>query len=320
MHNRLKVWLKGKIFLLFLIGSIIFAVYIVGAEKFITSVRTIDLVVCEKIPENWTETSHREHYVGNELVEYINGGAELYLAYGFKQAYIKEYRNDVGKNLTVEVYEMDRSENSYGVYSFDTDGEHLDIGCEATYAYGLLKFWKGRFFIRIISDSEDEETKNTILFCGTQIADKIHNKGKKPAILSILPAERASIKNVRYFHTNTCLSNFYYLSDENILGLNSETEAVIYEYKVGSQLLRVVLIQYLETEYAEAAYLNFINSYFFDESIQDPDIRITSEYIGEVEGEKYTGIRRSGGSLILVFECDDSNACKKMLDLQYARL
>ena len=320
MQNRLKIWLKRNTFLFFLVGSIIFIVYIVGAKKFLTSVKTIDLLASDKIHENWTETSHLEHYVGNELVEYINGGAELYFAYGFKQAYIKEYRNDTGKNITVEVYEMDKSENAYGVYSFDTDGEHLDIGCEATYAYGLLKFWKDRFFVRIVSDSEDEETRNAILFCGTQIAGKINNKGKKPGILSNLPAKRASIKNLRYFHTNTCLNNFYYLSDENILGLNSETEAVTYEYIVGSQLLRVVLIQYLTSEHAEESYLNFIRSYFFDKSIRYSNLQRTYEYIEVVEENKYTGIKLSGNFLIVVFEAENRESCKRILDLQVNRL
>jgi len=320
MQNRLKVWSKRNTFLFFLILCIISIACIIGIKKILTPMRTIDLLTCNKSLEKWTDTDHLEHYVGNELVEYINGGAELYFAYGFKQAYVKEYRNDSGRNIIVEVYEMDKSENAYGVYSFDTDGEHLDIGFEATYAYGLLKFWKDRFFVRIISESEDETTRNAILFYGKQIADKIHKRGVKPGILSYVPTGRPSVKDLRYFHTNACLSNFYYLSDDNILGLNKDTEAVTYEYMVDNQLLRVVLIQYSLSEYAKKFYQTFIKSYFFDKSIQDSDLHGTAGYIERVEEGKYTGIRISARFLIIVFEAENRESCEDVLNLQAIQL
>lgn len=320
MQNRLIAWLRKSIFLGFLVLCIILISYILVIKKDHTPVKTIDLLACDKILEQMFNADHLKHYAGTELVEYINGGAELYFAYGFKEVYIKEYYNGSGRSITVEVYEMDRSENAYGIYSFETDGEHPDIGFESTYAYGLLKFWKDRYFVRIFSESEDKAIGNAILSCGKRIADKIPNRGKKPALLSNVPARSHNIRNLRYFHTNACLNNLYYLSDENILGLDKETEAVTYEYLVENELLRVVLIKYLTPDDAKEHYMNFVKLYFSDESVEASGLRSKAEYIGKVEGGKYTGIRLSANFLILVFEADSRESCKGVLNLQAIQL
>jgi len=136
---------------------------------------TTDLMEAIKEQEGWSEN-------------FINGGAELYFSYNFKELCVQEYQDNEKTHITVEIYEMDRSENAYGVYSFDTDGEHPDIGNEATYGYGLLKFWKDRFFIRIFSSSEEETVRETIFIFGSALASKIYNKGMKPWIVSKIPA------------------------------------------------------------------------------------------------------------------------------------
>lgn len=277
--------------------------------------KPIDLISNIGELEKWSEISVN-FYGGKQLTEYINGGAELYFAYNFKEACIKEYKNSFGSDLVLEIYEMDKSENAYGIYSFDTDGEHPQIGQEATYANGLLKFWKHRFFIRILYAGEDPNVKGVILSIGKEIAHRIRYNGVKPEILSRIPPTQVVSESLHYFHKNICLNNFYYLSDENILNLNDETEAVTFEYEIGKQLLRVILVQYSKPEDAKDAYSQFIRSYFFDRLIQDPKLSTNCEFIGKVEKGKYTGIRVSETFLIIAFEAEDEDSCRRILDSQ----
>ncbi len=84
-------------------------------------------------------------YEGNKLFDYMDGGAELYYEYGFEQACVQRYKGK-GREVTVEIYQMDTPAHAYGVYTFDTQGEHPPLGQDATYARGLLSFWKGRYW------------------------------------------------------------------------------------------------------------------------------------------------------------------------------
>lgn len=313
----------GSRWQIFLLSSFLF-IYCVnnlsGANEKTAPMKPIDLIPNIKKLKKWSEIGQLELYIGRELIDYINGGAELYFAYNFKEVCIKKYSNGLGSTLTVEIYEMDNSENAYGIYSFDTDGDHPDVGHEATYAHGLLKCWKDRFFIRVYSASEDKNIKNEVFDFAKKIAQKIKNKGTKPEILLKIPTNYIISGSLHYFHKNICLNNFYYLSDENVLNLNDETEAITYEYEMGEQLLRVILIEYPKVGYAKDAYLNFIRSYFFDRSIRGFELLKSSEFIGKVEEEKYTGIKLSENFLIIVFEADHEDSCKQLLNLQAEKL
>ena len=100
-------------------------------------------------------------YKGIKLFDYMNGGAELYYEYNFEQICVQRYQTAHGE-ATVEIYQMDLPENAYGIYTFDTKGEHPSIGQDATYERGLLGFWKGRYFVRVFAESEAQKSSSSI--------------------------------------------------------------------------------------------------------------------------------------------------------------
>lgn len=259
--------------------------------------------------KGWTLQGEPISYRGENLIDYINGGAELYFEYGFQEVWAQEYVHTSGATLTVEIYELDRSENAFGVYSFDTHGEHPPIGQEATYGFGLLRFWKGRFFCRLLSLSEQEGIREVLLTLGKRITEKIPEDGRRPEILAHLPATKATPESVRYFHKQIALSNVYYLSDENLLNLGTETEAIFFEYQLPPQPAKVLLVRYPQKADADAAYFKFLRIYFPEEKINEDQ----EEIIALVEKSEYTGIRRSQNLLVLVFEVKERKACQSIL-------
>ena len=93
-------------------------------------------------------------YTKESLFGYMNGGAELYLEYGFDRMVVSEIDID-GTEYKVEVYKMDGPEAAYGIYSVsvfrcDTSG-HLDAyACQTAYQ---LQLCKGEYYISIINNS-----------------------------------------------------------------------------------------------------------------------------------------------------------------------
>jgi hypothetical protein len=198
-----------------------------------------------------TEGGSPHIYTGDKLFDYMNGGAELYYEYGFERAGVQRYQTPPGE-VTVEIYQMDLPANAYGIYTFDTAGEHPPIGQDATYEQGLLSFWKGRYFIRVFSDNAD--LKETILILGRAIAQKITEEGARPDIVAILPSGRVIEDSLLYFQGMLALNNSYFLSHQDVLALQGEAKGITFRYKTEAQPLRVIMVRYPGRLQAEEAF------------------------------------------------------------------
>lgn len=64
----------------------------------------------------WQIESPPEIYAGDDLFFLIDGGADLYLEYGFKEVAVANYQK-MNSKLHVEVYEMNGAEQAWGVFS-----------------------------------------------------------------------------------------------------------------------------------------------------------------------------------------------------------
>jgi hypothetical protein len=180
-------------------------------------------------------------YDDKKLFDYMDGGAELYYEYGFEQACVQRYTAKQGE-VTVEIYQMDTPAHAYGVYTFDTQGEHPPIGQDATYAKGLLAFWKGRYCVRALSDNE--QFKDILFALGQVIAKKIPQAGERPAILASLPPQWVVGDSLLYFRGQIALNNAYFLSHQDVLFLSKGAEGITFLYKPETQSLRVIMVRY----------------------------------------------------------------------------
>ena len=224
-----------------------------------------------------TKEGRSQIYKGKKLFDYINGGAELFYEYGFEQACVQRYQTPPGE-VTVEIYQMDLPVNAYGIYTFDTQGEHPPIGQDATYERGLVTFWRGRYFVRIFSAKED--LKETVLVLGRAIAQKIPEEGERPDILASLPSRGVAGDSLLYFRGRIALNNAYFLSHQDVLALQGEAEGITFQYKPEGQSLRVIMVRYPTGPLAEEAF----------QSLQASDVI----KVGTMKNEVFLGKSRRG--------------------------
>lgn len=97
-------------------------------------------------------------FKAESLFGYMNGGAELYLEYGFTKLAVTELRYK-GSDFKVEVFHMRGREEAYGIYSvsiFKCDRQGLagDFFCESQYQYMMCK---GDYYINVINNSGTPE-------------------------------------------------------------------------------------------------------------------------------------------------------------------
>ena len=231
------------------------------------------------------------------LYDYLDGGAELYLAYDFQSLLVQDYKAGE-KSITVEVYLMETSQDAFGLYSLDQEGENIQIGDRANYGSGLLKFWKGNYFVRITDMNGNDQYKEAILQLGKNIESKIEIKGQKPELLSKLPPEGLIPNSQRFFHKQIILNNLYFLSTENLLNLNESTSAAMGDYLLGKMNLKLLLIFYPDSSSAKSSFDNFCTKYL---KVSPASKRI----IQKVEENKFVGLELEKNYLWITFESKD---------------
>ena len=80
----------------------------------------------------WKQVGEIQSFDPNTLYEYINGGADLYLAYDFQELKVAEYQNDKKAAVTVEVYRHRTPTQAFGIYSQERfpGANFIDVGIQ----------------------------------------------------------------------------------------------------------------------------------------------------------------------------------------------
>jgi len=123
------------------------------------------------------EITREDYFNDGSLWGYMNGGADLYLEYGFDKLLVEEVVID-GEEIKIEVFKMNNHNAAFGIYSLkhykcnDTRADQI-LSCITNYQYQIVL---SNFYISIINNTSSEKAKNI----SRQIADKfvkiIHQK------------------------------------------------------------------------------------------------------------------------------------------------
>jgi hypothetical protein len=169
----------------------------------------------------WKRDDQPQEYRGEDLYEYINGGAEIYHEYGFNQVIVQDFRNKSGKSISVEIFEMEDSESAYGIYTFKSHSEDkkLSLGSDAQLSDYYLNFWKANVLVTITGFDEDEETIEGLKEVARAVDAKINRTGEKPHLVSVLPEKKLITTSIKYFEGNLGLYNSYSFFARDIFSL-----------------------------------------------------------------------------------------------------
>ncbi len=208
-----------------------------------------------------------EFYDRQTAFRYMDGAAELYRSYGFKLLMVRRYAKADHPPIIVETFDMGSSEDAFGVFSYETGDEEVGIGQGSDFGGGLLRFWKGKFFINVYVEQEAPSTKGDILDLGRTVADSIKQEGKKPKLINLLPNENLIERSIRYFHHHQSLNYHYFVSHQNILRLGERTHALLSTYASQTEgKIFLLLIQYPSKTLAAGGFQSFIKAYMPESS------------------------------------------------------
>ena len=228
------------------------------------------------------------------VFQYMDGSAELYLAYGFQDLRVRRFERPNQPPITVELYDMASSENAYGIFSFEHQDEAVGIGQGSEFGGGLLRFWKGKYFVSIYADGGGVEVESAILTMGRTTADLIQEMGPEPKLVDFIPGKDLGLvdRSVRYLKSHILLNQRFFIAHQNILNLSRRTEAVLAQYTREKQKVHLLLVRYPSTKEARDAYQSFLGAYLPDAG---------GKNLLKTEDQKWTLVRERHEGVIVVF-------------------
>jgi hypothetical protein len=214
---------------------------------------TGDLIFpAENDVSGWKPAAPLEFYQQDNLFDLVDGGADSYLAYGFKQAAVRRYQNAAGDRLTVQVWKMASPADAYGLFTVNQSGTAVSVGNGGAAEPGVrLVFWQESCFVVInAAASLPDEVLQSF---AALLSSRLPRGGELPALVKRLPADGLIANNRRFFHVELSIQDQIWLGGENALGLSSQTNGVLARYELEGGPVRLMLIEYPDAAGAAAA-------------------------------------------------------------------
>lgn len=159
----------------------------------------------EWFPEinGWEKQEEDRVYTSSDLWELIDGAAEAFLAYDFTDLHLAEYT--LGDQIVrVEAYHHGSPENAYGIYSAERmpDYEQIGIGAQGYTSEGILNFFAGAYYIKIMAVGLAEVNVEDIKKVAVQMDLHLGQSSRMPETLSMLPEEGMEYLSDHYIAKN----------------------------------------------------------------------------------------------------------------------
>jgi hypothetical protein len=252
----------------------------------------------------WRTDGSYALYDSETIFNYIDGAGEVYRAYNLHRCLVVQYSRPDDSSITLDIFEMKTSADAFGVFTHDTSGNDVKIGNDGRYRVGWLSFWKDRFFVSLYMEFESVEAEKAVLRLGRHIEKQIPEAGTYPKILKRLPSEGLIQDSIRFLHHHVILNYHFYFSNENILGLNANTDAVLAEYEMNHANAKLLLVRYPEPGHTKTALSN-IFKYYIPEADQTR--------IARLETNKWAAASVKSCLLVFVIEADSKEIAQRLL-------
>jgi Family of unknown function (DUF6599) len=156
-----------------------------------------------KIPEldGFKKITNYPVYQPDNLWDFINGAAETYLAYGFIDLHVAEYKK--GKNIIkLELYHHDNNTFAFGIYSTERSPSFrfMNLGAQGYITGGSINFFKGNYYVKIRTFSKSEKTLRSAKSLALRVSNMLEGNTEMPSGLSLFPEEGKKLNEETYIN------------------------------------------------------------------------------------------------------------------------
>jgi hypothetical protein len=160
---------------------------------------------------DWNISDSVKVFKGDELYNYIDGGAEVFMEYGFKQVAAASYLDKNNNQMQVEIYEMSDIAAAYGAYSFylNGKGKALKEVTDGVFLDYYAVFWKSNMLTVISLTTPNDSLMHAVEGLAKMISVKMPQANTSPLLVSGFKKSGAADGYIKFFKGNVGLGNFY---------------------------------------------------------------------------------------------------------------
>ena len=171
-------------------------------------------------------------YTPENLWDFIDGAADSYLALGFADLHVAEYKK--GKeSIKVEIYRHADHTMAFGIYANERSSSYrfVNIGSQGYIVGGMINFFKGNYYVKIRTYTDKPKILKAEEALAMRLAGMLPGETDMPAMLSRFPDQGRKLNEETYIN-------------ESVLGhqfLNKAFKAV---YESGSDNFSIFLMKF----------------------------------------------------------------------------
>jgi hypothetical protein len=193
----------------------------------------------------WKFAAASERYVKDSLYGYIDGGAELYLPYGFENVEVGHFTRTPGnpaREIAIEIYRMASPLDAFGIFSVQREGDEKSSAVLPHPNWimpGQTAFVKGSYFVTVQGVPADNESVQAMALA---VAGRIDPSGDIFAglPLSALPVADRQSGSERYIKGEPAARSETQFFSLPFWGFAEETTAVSAHY--GADGIKLLLV------------------------------------------------------------------------------
>lgn len=219
----------------------------------------------------WTKSGKSAIFIKADLFNHIDGGAELFLEFGFERVAVQRYMKGPA-GLALEVYEMKSPESALGVYLMKCGRETPlpDVPARNSSETAQFTIVKGKYFILINNFSGDKNLIQAMTGLARTVLEKISGDSEPSRLFDLLPKEGRLMGSERLFCGPLALQPLYTFGEGDLFELKGKIFGVLANYRSGTAAIFTrLVIAYPDQKQALEAYRNL-------RSNLDPYLKITA--------------------------------------------
>ena len=237
----------------------------------------------------WAKSGALRTFTGQDLFNQIDGGAELFLEFGFAKLRLQSYARDKAE-LTLNGYEMESAASALGVYLMKMGRETPFPGIDARNSCEeiQLTILKGRYFVQVDNLGEvPAATAEAVALANAFLTGVAKEPGPTP--LDSLPAEGRVPGTERLIRGPYGLQPYFTFGEGDILSQGGRIFGALAAYRMpdGSAFTRLI-VTYPDPE-ASAAALAHLKANL------DPYMKVTAD---RPDGFDFADFQAKKGSVV----------------------